>query len=89
LVTTNGPTATGVNNDGYNPLERLDKIRRIFFPRPGLTLGENQVPVWPESRSGYPENVRYRRAGVSFAAVHVVGSNPLGSQSQSVRGGQL
>jgi hypothetical protein len=28
------------NNGAYNPLERLDKIRQIFFPHPGLTLGE-------------------------------------------------
>jgi hypothetical protein len=64
-----------VNNGGYNPLERLDKIRKIFFPHPGRTLGEAAVPVWSDADAGYPKNVRYRRAGVSFAAIHVVGSN--------------
>ncbi|MCQ8192738.1 metallophosphoesterase [Streptomyces rugosispiralis] len=63
------------NNGGYNPLERLATIRKVFFPHPGRTLGENSVPVTSQAAQGYPENVGYRRAGVSFAALHIVGSN--------------
>jgi hypothetical protein len=63
------------NNGGYNPLERLAKIRQIFFARPGRTLGRHSVPVQSQANLGIPENVRWQRANVGFAAVHVVGSN--------------
>ncbi|GAA3713875.1 hypothetical protein GCM10022204_36220 [Microlunatus aurantiacus] len=62
------------NNGGYNPLERLDAVRDVFFPRPGYTLGK-PTRVTSDAVAGYPENVRYVRDGVSFAAVHIVGSN--------------
>ena len=63
------------NNGAYNPLERLSAVREVFFPRPGRTLGRNSVAVRSEARFGFPENVRFRRADVSFGAVHIVGSN--------------
>ncbi len=63
------------NNGGYNPLERLDKVRATFFPAPGRTLGRHQAKVTSQADQGLPENLRYDRAGVSFAAVHIVGSN--------------
>lgn len=63
------------NNGGYNPLERLAAVRQVFFDRPGLSLGERPLRVTSQTRAGYPENVRYRRAGVSFALPHIVGSN--------------
>ncbi len=62
------------NNGGYDPLERLDALRDRFFEQPGTTLGD-EVPVNSQADRGYPENVRYRRAGASFSVVHVVGSN--------------
>src|SRR6266540_4536053 len=61
------------NNGAYNPLERLDKIRDVFFDQPGRTLGQQQVAV--TAQAGYPENVRYTRNGISFAAVNMPGSN--------------
>jgi hypothetical protein len=64
-----------VNNGGYNPLERLAKLRQVFFPRPGRTLGQHSVPVQSQTDLGIPENVRWQRANVGFAAIHVVGSN--------------
>ena len=64
-----------VNNGGYNPLERLARIRSVFFSRPGHTLGQHAVPVISQAPQGYPEDVRYTRAGVAFAALHIVGSN--------------
>lgn len=63
------------NNGGYNPLERLAAVRALFFPRPGRTLGEHSVSVKAQTDLGFPENVRFDRADVSFAALHVVGSN--------------
>src|SRR5204863_3683453 len=63
------------NNGGYNPLERLSKVRQVFFPRPGRTLGQHSAPVESQAGLGIPENVRWQRAGVAFAAVDIVGSN--------------
>ena len=40
-----------------------------------MTLGQDAVRVVSQSAEGVPENVRYRRYGLSFAALHVVGSN--------------
>ncbi len=62
------------NNGGYDPLERLDAVRQVFFPHPGCTLGRHAVKSMRRP-SGFVENVSYSRAGVGFAALHVVGSN--------------
>jgi hypothetical protein len=64
-----------VNNGGYNPLERLAAIRTLFFPTPGRTLGQHTASVSSQNRLGFPENVRFDRADVAFAAVNVPGSN--------------
>lgn len=63
------------NNGSYNPLERLAKIRKDFFPQPGSTLGLRKARVVSEADQGLPENVRWEAADVSFAALHIVGSN--------------
>ncbi|NUS52738.1 MAG: hypothetical protein HOQ22_17080 [Nocardioidaceae bacterium] len=63
------------NNGGYQPLERLAKVRSLFFSRPGHTLGRSTGGLHVQTDRGIPENVRYVRAGVSFATLHVVGSN--------------
>lgn len=63
------------NNGSYNPLERLAKIRSTFFPKPGYTMGQHPAKVESQAAQGIPENVRYTRADVSFAALHIVGSN--------------
>ena len=62
------------NNGGYQPLERLAKIRSLFFSDPGTTLGAPASVDSQEDR-GVPENVRWTRGDVSFATLHVVGSN--------------
>lgn len=67
------------NNGAYLPLERLDKIRELFFPIPGKTLG--QKTMWVKSQANDPiyaefvENTRWMEQHVMFAAVHIVGSN--------------
>lgn len=64
-----------LNNGAYNPLERLAAIRSLFFARPGHTLGGHPARVLSQASQGYPENVRYTRGEVAFAALHIVGSN--------------
>lgn len=63
------------NNGGYNPLERLAKVREMFFPQAARTLGRHGARVQSQADQGIPENVRWERADVAFAALHVVGSN--------------
>lgn len=63
------------NNGGYNPLERLAKVRQVFFPEPGHTLGRHDARVLSQADQGIPEDVRWERADVAFAAADVVGSN--------------
>jgi hypothetical protein len=62
------------NNGGYNPLERLDKVREVFFAEPGKTLGQT-MPVDSQAELGFPENVDFDKQRIAFTAVHVVGSN--------------
>jgi hypothetical protein len=61
------------SNGGYVPTERLDTLRRLFFPRPGRTLARRARVDFQSAR--YPENVKWEQAGVEFGTVHVVGSN--------------
>lgn len=62
------------NNGAYNPLERLAKIREVFFNNPGKTLGAT-MPVKSQADQGLPENVRFSSNRVAFAAINVPGSN--------------
>lgn len=67
------------NNGAYLPTERLDAVRRAFFPVPGRTLGGRKMPVVSQGRvsaqhAAYVENVRFESSRVVFASVHVVGS---------------
>ncbi len=63
-----------VNNGSYNPLERLDKLRSMFFATPGKTLGGN-MPVKSQAEQGLPENVTFDQQRVAFSVVNVQGSN--------------
>ncbi|MDE2999925.1 MAG: ankyrin repeat domain-containing protein [Gemmatimonadota bacterium] len=62
----------------FDPLERLRKLRSLFYPRAGMTLRKRAMRV--ESQASLPEysefveNVRWERAGVHFATIHIVGS---------------
>lgn len=65
---------------GYDPRERLAKVREIFFAKPGQSLGKNPMPLesqgvtTPEFKT-YVENTRFVKNQVMFTAVHVPGSN--------------
>lgn len=61
------------NNGSYDPLERLDALRDLFFAEPGDTLGRRRMAVDPQA--AFPENVAWAESRVVFAALHVVGSN--------------
>jgi hypothetical protein len=62
------------NNGAYNPLERLDKLREVFFNEPGKTLGAT-VPVKSQEDLGLPENVRFTQNRVAFSVLNIQGSN--------------
>ncbi|RVX43738.1 calcineurin-like phosphoesterase family protein [Nonomuraea polychroma] len=72
---------------GYLPTERLEAVRRIFYPVAGRTIGGHPMGVRTQARDArhrdYRENVLFTRSGVVFATVHVVGSeNDLAPWSQ-------
>ena len=62
------------NNGAYNPLERLDRLREVFFDEPGKTLGAT-MPVKTQENLGLPENVRFEQNRVAFSVLNVQGSN--------------
>jgi len=53
---------------------RLGEIRRIFFPQPGRTLGQDSLRVQAQ-RAPYVENVTWNEARVQFGVINVPGSN--------------
>jgi hypothetical protein len=65
---------------GFDPRERLLKVREMFFAKPGQSLGKTAMPVesqglvMPEYKT-YVENTRFWKNGVMFVGVHVPGSN--------------
>lgn len=65
---------------GFDPVERLQKVRSLMFPKPGVSLGKQPMPVEAQSltMSGFDlfsENVRFEKNGVHVVTAHVVGSN--------------
>lgn len=58
---------------GFDELERLSRLREIFFA-PGDLPAE---PDWRIARQepDYPENARWRREDVVFVTLHIVGSD--------------
>jgi hypothetical protein len=62
----------------YDPEERLEVLRKIFFARPE-SLGKKTMALTSERESPgfgkFVENARWRKEGVTFATLHVVGSN--------------
>lgn len=65
------------NNGPYDPLERLGKLRELFFQGEN-TLGRRQFELLRQSRdpafAAYRENVRWEMAGVLFVGLNVPGS---------------
>lgn len=69
---------TDCDGVGADPLERLDKVRELFFrDKETLRLGELDVVFQSETPkyARYVENFRFSKSGVMFVVAHVVGSN--------------
>jgi hypothetical protein len=68
---------TDCHGVGADPIERLGKLRELFFKDP-KTLRLDGLNVVAQSQNPkfarYVENYRFSRAGVSFVVAHVVGS---------------
>lgn len=62
----------------FQPLERLERIRKTYFKDPSRSIAGAAMAV--ESQSAHPawkefvENVRWRRGGILFVTTHLVGS---------------
>ena len=67
-----------VNNGRYDPLERLAKIRQLFFSS-NDSLGKQKRALQTQSSqksfSSFVENRRWSQGNVRFASLHLVGSN--------------
>ena len=65
------------NNGGYDPVERLARLREVFFARPGQTLG--RYPLAVDSQAGdaafgaYREHLRWQIGPVLFVTLNVPG----------------
>jgi len=78
VITPGDNEWTDCHRSGYEPLERLARLRRVFFPEPGLTLGRKPMAVLTQAAepgtAEFPENVLWSRNGVVFATMHMTGS---------------
>ena len=67
------------NNGLYTPTERLQKVRSLFFPTPGRTLGQHSMRVLSQvsdrANSTYVENTQWKKSHVVFAMLNITGSN--------------
>ena len=61
-----------------DPMERLAKVREMFFPE-GRSLGRKTIAVDSQAKEPafkqYRENLMWLFNGVTFATLHIVGSN--------------
>jgi hypothetical protein len=62
------------NNGAYDPLERLAFLRATMYPDPDRSLGTRPIKL-DYQNDDYPENVRWQYQSVTFASLHIVGSN--------------
>ncbi len=64
------------NAGGYDPVERLAYIRKVYFSK-NTSQGKHPIKVNRQGKSGqaYSENSRFVRANVEFVALHIPGSN--------------
>jgi hypothetical protein len=66
------------NNGAYDPVERLNKLRTMFFTGES-SLGRNTIRLERQSRDPfftvYRENVRWRAGGALFVGLNLPGSN--------------
>jgi hypothetical protein len=68
----------GLEARKVDPLELLAKVRSMFFPE-GRSLGQRTIAVQSQkadpAHTKFLENLRWSMGGVTFATLHIVGSN--------------
>jgi hypothetical protein len=66
------------SNGAFDPLERLNKLRELFFAG-GKSLGRDPMPLMRQSSdpafARYRENVRWEAGGALFVGLNMPGSN--------------
>ena len=66
------------SNGAYDPLERLDRLRELFFVGE-YSLGQKPMPLLRQSADAafgrYRENVRWEAGGALFVTLNLPGSN--------------
>lgn len=66
------------NNGAFDPLERLAKIRAMFFPD-DMSFGKKRLKLAQQSADPkfrkFVENARWAHNNVGFATLHIIGSN--------------
>lgn len=76
------------NNGSYDPLERLGKLRELFFAG-DMALGQRPMPLVRQSSdpvfASYRENVRWEAGGALFVGLNLPGSE--NNYHGSTRGG--
>ena len=64
---------------GVDPLERLAKVRSMFFSPPDRSLGARTIALESQSADAehktYVENRMWSQHGVTFATLHIMGSD--------------
>jgi len=66
---------------GGDPIANLALVRSLFFPHPGLTLGQNPISVVSQGLVGhdtdvsYVENVRWEQSGTLFVTLNLPGGS--------------
>lgn len=67
------------SNGGFVPLERLARLRQLFFAEPHRSLGRNTMAVETQADdpifNGWPEHLRWQIGPVLFVTLNVPGSN--------------
>jgi hypothetical protein len=76
----------GYRGGGSFAIDRLQRLRQLFFSNPPRTLGGRQLPLISQAaQPGFGElveNQRWQHQGIIFATVHIVGSrNGLGPRN--------
>jgi hypothetical protein len=64
---------TDCERTGYDPIERLERLRELFFEG-DESLGKEKLPLTRQSPD-YPENVRWSYGGLTFLGLNVPGPN--------------
>ena len=76
LVYTPGDNEWTDCGSGSVQLSRLSYLRQQVFRSTGTeSRGQNRMALESQASRGYPENTRWQRGPVTFATLHIVGSN--------------